>query len=300
MPRDNPSDWQEEDLLALIRTGIEESLELEYKASPSLENIPKNKTEIGKDVSAFANSAGGTLVYGIPEMKGVPQPLDGGIDPLVTTKEWLEQVIHGGIRPRLDMHINPVSLTTQHPGRVAYVIRIPRGLTAHQASDHRYYKRSNFRLVPMEDHEIRDVMNRSRHPIIEPVFSFKESRSAQSSSLVLRIALRNVGAMRARDIKIVVAIPYGLFSCKYSKFVGGTTQIEDKNYSTYTLQRADLIIFPDDEIPLTDHFGPIDAQNRTSPLEILTSSLHELRWKIYADDMPPKEGRLLLRDIRAS
>jgi hypothetical protein len=294
MPLDHPSDWQEEDLLALIRDRIEESLELEYKASPSLEDNPKNKKEIGKDVSAFANSAGGTLVYGIPEMKGVPQPLDGGLDPIVTTKEWLEQVIHGGIRP-----INPVPLSTQHVGRVAYVISIPQGLTAHQASDYRYYKRSNFQLVPMEDHEIRDVMNRSRHPIIEPVFSFNDNRERRPS-LYLRIVLRNIGAMRARDIKIVVAIPHGLFSSEHSQFVGGTTRIEEQTYSTFALQRTDLIIFPEDELPLTDQFGPISSLDRIHQIQILTSPLYDLRWKIYADDMPPKEGRLLLKDIPVS
>jgi hypothetical protein len=223
--------------------------------------------------------------------------LDGGLDPSITTKEWLEQVIHGQIRPRLDVHINPVPLTTQHPCRVAYVICIPQGITAHQASDKRYYKRFNFRSVPMEDHEIRDVMNRSRHPIIEPVFSFMENRSAQPPSLALRIALRNVGAMRARDIKIVVAIPPDLFSAQFSNFVGATTQIDGQNYATYTFQRTDLIIFPDDEFPLTHQYGPLYTQTRVSPIDIFTSPLYDLRWKIYADDMPPKAGRLLLREI---
>jgi hypothetical protein len=31
---------------------------------------------------------------------------------------------------------------------------------AHQARDYRYYKRHNFNALPMEDYEVRDVMNR--------------------------------------------------------------------------------------------------------------------------------------------
>jgi len=295
MPRDNPSDWQEDDLLALIRDRIEESLQLDYKASRALQNTNEKKTEIGKDVSSFANSAGGTIVYGIVEKNHLPQNLDGELDPTTTTKEWLEQVIHGHIRPRLEVHINPVRLLTQHPGHVAYVVSIPQGMTAHQASDHKYYKRFNFQSVPMEDHEIRDVMNRSRHPIVEPAFSFQENRP--DNSLVLHIALRNIGAIRARDIKLVVAIPKGIFSAESSQFLGGTTQIDDQTYGTYTLQRTDLIIFPIDEFPLTDHYGPIRTKRGVTSLTVLTSPLYDLRWKIYADDMPPKEGRILLKDI---
>jgi len=44
------------------------------------------------------------------------------------------------------------------------VIDVPQSSTAHQASDKRYYKRFNFESVPMEDYEIRDVMQRTEAP----------------------------------------------------------------------------------------------------------------------------------------
>ena len=293
----NSSNWQEADLLALIRGQVEESLELEYKASPSLENTDPRKNEISKDVSSFANSAGGTIVYGITETDGVPQAFDG-LDRSVTTKEWLESVIHGRIRPKVDVHINPIPLTTQQTGKVAYVVSIPQGLTAHQASDHRYYKRHNFQSIPMQDHEIRDVMNRSRHPLVVPEFRFQENKTP-NPTLFLHILLRNVGAMRARDIKLVVSTLPGMFSAEHSQFLGGRKEIGEQIYDTFSIQKTDLIIFPEDEFSLTLTYGPLISTNRISTMDIYTSPLYDLRWKVYADDMPPKEGRILLKDIPA-
>ena len=190
-------------------------------------------------------------------------------------------------------------LTTQHPGRVGYVLSIPQGRTAHQASDGKYYKRFNFIAVPMQDHEIRDVMNRSRHPLVEPVFTFREVRG-DHPTLLLRIVLRNVGAMRPRDIKLVVLIPHRLFSTDLSMHFGqGSREIDGEIYDSFEIQKTDLVIFPDDEFPLTDAYGPLTLAKGVIPIDILTSSLHDLRWKIYADDMPPREGRILLKQIRS-
>ena len=45
------------DLLRLVDEGLEESLTLDYKASPSLSRDGKHPEELCKDVSALANSA---------------------------------------------------------------------------------------------------------------------------------------------------------------------------------------------------------------------------------------------------
>jgi predicted HTH transcriptional regulator len=80
------------DLERLIAEGITESLTLDYKASPSLGKADKQRDELCKDVTAFANSAGGQIVYGMVDDKQVPVRLDDGADPSIT-KEWVEQVI---------------------------------------------------------------------------------------------------------------------------------------------------------------------------------------------------------------
>ena len=121
-----PLQWSEEDLFELISLGEQESLVLDYKASDALGQTDKKKNELSKDVSAFANSAGGTIVYGMLENGHVPTALDSGFDRSIISKEWLEQVINSRIQRRIDgVTINQINLTTSRPGRVAYVVSIP-------------------------------------------------------------------------------------------------------------------------------------------------------------------------------
>jgi predicted HTH transcriptional regulator len=54
-----------EDIQKLIGTQVQESLNLDYKRSSSISN--KARAEIAKDASAFANSDGGLIIYGVEE-----------------------------------------------------------------------------------------------------------------------------------------------------------------------------------------------------------------------------------------
>jgi len=158
--------WDEREVLRLIQNAQEEFLELDFKRADSLKNTDLNKKEIGKDVSAFANTIGGTIIYGIEEAPTAPHAAVN-ISPVntkVTTKEWLEQVINSDIQPRIPgIRITPVNLSSP-PDSAIYVVTIPEGATAYQASDKRYYKRFNFESVPMYDYEIRQIQNRITRP----------------------------------------------------------------------------------------------------------------------------------------
>jgi len=157
-------EWDESDLDLLIQNKVEESLTLDYKASDALEkNNDRKKKELAKDVSAFANSDGGMLIYGIAEDGNVPTRIDEGTDQTFITKEWLEQVISSHVHPAIEgILIKPIPLGSKSPNAVAYVIQIPKAtsLAPHQATDYRYYKRLNFESKPMEDYEVRDLMRR--------------------------------------------------------------------------------------------------------------------------------------------
>ncbi len=158
------SEWTISDLQALIDNAVQESLTLDYKASDALEKSNVSRNEISKDFSAFANSAGGQIVYGIIEHNHVPSNIDNGHDPDVISREWLEQVVNSTIKPRLQgVIIKQISLNN---GWVAYAVEIPQATTfaPHQASDNKYYKRFNFQSVPMEDYEVRDIFGRASAP----------------------------------------------------------------------------------------------------------------------------------------
>jgi hypothetical protein len=162
-----PWEWEEEDIEALIENGVQESLTLDYKRSASLDKRnPKSRIELSKDVAAFANSAGGVLIYGVEEDNHLPKQIDKGCDPQDTTREWIEQIINSTIQRRIDgIRIKQIVLTKKSPGQVLYIVSVPQSKGApHMAVDHVFYKRFNYESAPMEEYEIRDVSNRNSTP----------------------------------------------------------------------------------------------------------------------------------------
>jgi hypothetical protein len=159
----------EEDLRHIL--GHYESVRLDFKASALLdqptERIIKQLTE---DVSAFANTEGGVVVIGLSEgkkgKKSVAVEIDEGIDPVKVQPEWLEQIIASNISPPIPgLTVRPIPLSGDKAGRVAYVVTVPKGVTAYQARHSLlYYGRTEFAAVPLHDNVIRLLMTRGRVP----------------------------------------------------------------------------------------------------------------------------------------
>lgn len=293
-------EWVEEDLLRMIDEAEQESITLDYKACDSLERTDGKKNEISKDVSAFANSAGGVIVYGMREVNHIVTELDGGFDLNTITKEWLEDVIQGRIHPRIhDVHINPIKLTTHSPGKVVYAVTIPQSNTAHQAHDKRYYKRFNFKSEPMEDHEIRDVMNRLKFPLLVPKFSTRLiDRQQWTFEYILNIRIENKGPIAAHTWKIVLWIPLSLSSKVKGFDKQEVVEIPSRAYGYQWFEQGRLenrIIFPEEEIPVAgiEFVYKID----TTRLDRNESGEPFLRWKISADNMPPQKGEVFLSSM---
>lgn len=169
MKRKHSAEYQE--IKKLVEDKVTESLTLEYKSIDALQKSDLCKNEISKDVSAFANSAGGVLIYGVTEKNGVPVRIDEGVDPKLISKEWIEQVISSRIQRKIDgIKIQQINLPLKRD-RVIYKVQIPQSDRApHQASDHKFYKRQNFRAVSMEEYEIRDMSLRSSSPDLKIEF----------------------------------------------------------------------------------------------------------------------------------
>ena len=153
-----------DDITALIDNEAEESVHLDFKAAGSLSKDDKKKTEIAKDVSAFANSDGGIIVYGIEEQEHKAHALSY-IDGNTYTKEWLEQVIQDNIQRRIEgLEIFPIRDNGDITKSI-YIVKIPRSSnTPHMSADKCYYKRNNFRSVKMEEYEVRDLFYREATP----------------------------------------------------------------------------------------------------------------------------------------
>jgi len=306
------SEWTQQELDRRIADKVEEGQSLEYKAAGALGKSDGKKREITKDVSAMANAAGGEIIYGIKEYdekdrRHLPEKIDP-IDRLEFSKEWLEQVI-GGIAPRIEgLRIYPVDLDTGATD-VAYVVEIPQSMTAHQANDFRYYQRQNFRVVPMHDYQIRDVMNRGIAPSATVEFTgvkvgVDESRTHHYK---LQVVVRNEGVVVIEAFKLQFLFPRyaeGVGAEKGSLFkqerIGVAVDNYDEGRDVMIVVRSKERIFPKDYVDLTSVIGFKYHWSQELLLRFLDSVRAGemlLRWTLYADSMPFKEGEIALAEL---
>lgn len=171
----HPWEWRLEHLQALVDNKAAEDLHIEYKESRLLAKKDNCVGELTKTVSAFNNSDGGVIVIGMRERREGKKRYPGGFDEGVCesdfNKTWLVQIINSNINPSIpDLRVNLVKLAGEQEGRVVCVIYVPKGTTAVQAKDLRYYLRVEDQSVPMRDFHIRDVNNRSLGPDLRMSF----------------------------------------------------------------------------------------------------------------------------------
>lgn len=183
-----------EDLQRLIQNEVQESLHLDYKGS---QGLTTEKNDVAKDVSAFANSDGGLIIWGITESGHKPTAVDSGVDHIRYNREWLENVITSNIAPKVNgIVIVQIPLSDSAS---AFAVKIPKSYRGpHQdRTSNRYYKRFNFKAEPMEDYEIADV--RARSLVVPTLISFDiEIRHA----VLVYFTIANVGKAVARDVQL--------------------------------------------------------------------------------------------------
>ncbi len=294
-----PKIWTESKLRNFITGEIEESLTLEYKSAEALERSDYKKKEITKDVSAMANAAGGIIIYGISEFnesdkRHLPEKLSP-VDRTEFPREWVEQIINA-IRPRIDgIVIHSVNLSSGENDAV-YIIEIPQSNTAHQASDHRYYKRFNFQSVPMEDYEVRDVMFREQTPDILLNFLIEITHSDNQTFYNLIIQARNFGSTFAQYVACLLDVPVIVLHDIKNKINvkdGGkyyrhrlfnlNQEFGDENFkASFPLLRNMSMSW---KIPLKEDLAEFDK------------NALELKWTVYADNALPKEGKINFSEI---
>jgi hypothetical protein len=292
------SEWNLQRVQSLINNQIEESLTLEYKAAGSLAKDDKKRIEITKDVSAMANSAGGVIIYGVSEhpdknRSHFPEKLDP-IDRAIISKEWLEHII-GNIQPRIQsIIIHPVAISdADHENHAIYVVEIPQSDTAHQAQDHRYYKRYNFVSVPMDDYEVRDTMFRLKHPKISLELSIGEAKTKSGFSCpeVVVTAVNN-GNVFAQYVQVFLGMPkcflltasereeqmpFELVICRLSNEHNGRfTPILPGTSMVLKTYRLPLLMLKRQEV------------EKINPL---------IPWTIHVDNAPKADGEILFNEI---
>jgi hypothetical protein len=169
-----PWDWEYADIQQLVDDHERESATLEYKACGALRPqegtaIEDIRIEISRDVSAFANAGGGTIIYGVREYsdRHIPERIDDGFAPDERIDhEWLEQVINTRIGPKIPgIRIKPITIPNSNS--IIIVVHVPQSyIGPHQAADKLFYQRHNFERRVMEWYQIEDVRNRAQGPLL--------------------------------------------------------------------------------------------------------------------------------------
>ncbi len=323
--------WDEARVQQYIDDGVEESLNLDYKAAGALAKTDGKRKEVTKDVSAMANSDGGIIIYGVTENGHLP----GNIDPVNRqefSKEWLEHVI-SNIRPRIDnLKIHPVTIGSSDFD-VVYIVEIPQSHTAHQATDNRYYKRHNFESVPVQHYEILDILNRQQHPRIELRFTIAvktikiirqhelsnfplnpQRVTRKSKECELRIALVNTGKVFARFVEAIIKVPnHILHESKLPRSSNRSDRLDPGSLVSFKRRntRRDVVGVSGSGIHVYPNYGPArhvpvfpDQNMAVDDIRLIDDFSPAMMkdcviaWTTYADNALPRFGEVTMKDVQ--
>lgn len=296
--------WNFERVRRMIDDGIEESLHLDYKAAGSLAKIDRKKEEIVKDVTAFANSDGGLIIYGVREhtdhaRKHLPSEVEP-INRAEFSKEWLEHVISNAA-PRIHgVRIHPIPIPDDET-KCLYVVEIPKGETAHQSTDFKYYRRYNFESVAMRDHQVRDVMNRIKVPRLELQAYLGMRNPREESSLIFKVT--NVSHRIASRYELVVKMSLKLNGILSSP--KDDDQLMDKDdsghYFGFSLgnDNGNAPLFPKATLFLRKEIRcDVNRFEMTNGQTFIPRPFIDV--KVYADEMPPLQLQFDPKAIRGT
>ena len=262
--------WNGE-LVRLLFDQVPEDSHREYKDKMALLPLhqggggidsQKRALDVSKDVSSFLNSDGGVLIYGVPETndptstggspvplsepEGIGFPREGGRTETVS-KETIERLITDNISPIPDANLFKIT-EVPFEDRIVFFVEVKPGIgNVWQATDKRYYHRSNYENRPMEHNQIEMVRSRSVSSDLKLVFGLsdrweKELRGIRQEEVTIYIGIQNDSNKVAASAYIELGMPNlsveGRGQDVMGPFIGAGTrrvQIEDQYSGAFDL-----------------------------------------------------------------
>ncbi len=169
-------DIKKEDIQQLIDNQVFEGKTLEYKAILPT-NGDEGKKEFLADVSSFANTDGGDIIFGILEDKKEIRK-DFGIEIENTDIEIqrLENIIRDGISPRIDIDIQVISINDK---KSVLMIRVkPSFDSPHRVifkNSNRFFRRNSNGKYEMDVFELKNAFGESG-TLIDKIRDFRKER----------------------------------------------------------------------------------------------------------------------------
>ncbi len=330
------SDWDEDYIKQLPRGEIDW---IEFKGRRgldfSLPSIDESKVleNLSIQISAMANSGGGTIIYGMTDPTDLSerQVDDGGVSLSLkgrNTKEWLEDVIPNLVEfPLSRFSVYALTKDSGSPGsaegRGLIMINVNDSSHApHQARDGKYYVRVGGKARPAGHRIVSDIFNRGSHAEFEVEFSVysetwipkdplgmpglmgRETSPRRSVKLVLTAT--NNGAVFAQFARIFVSIPERFVS-KDNRNEDNAVEIDGMKYFEFgeTNQRRDVVGYNmgypkygsswfDPLLPGLSRSWEFSLHPGLRPDRIGDELVH---WSIHADSAPAAEGKAEFRSL---
>lgn len=272
--------------------------------------VPSFLPALSKQISAFANGAGGRLFIGLDDNGRI----DGGVPTALKrggVRSWLEDVIPGLVDPVLPSfnvyEIQPDTVGSRiRPGCAVYVVEVHASdLAPHQAADYRYYLRIAGKSRPMGNVHIQDVLHRTHHPVVRvqrvapygAVERVTDDARGPKALLSLRVFLVNEGRTLASHVGAEVVLPRALVSRDARARTAGEATVAVTQspgavaffrYQPHPLFPAQHIFFL--RVWLAVHSGNVDQ---------IRNGGATVRCRVFADDAPPWEVETVLADLAA-
>jgi len=194
------------DIEELVQNSQPEGKTIEYKqALPG--RTDSAKKEFLSDVSSFANSAGGNLIYGIKEESGLPIEVCGLSDQNPDAEiQRMESLIRSGIQPRISgVQIRSIPL---HQEKFCIIIRIPRSwalphMVTFKGHD-KFYCRNSAGKHPLDVSELRNLFALS-DATAQRITHFRRERIGKVIAGECPVLLRDGAKL------MIHIIPFGAF-----------------------------------------------------------------------------------------
>jgi len=207
-----------QDIQNLIDNQITESLTLEYKDGR------KKVTDMVKDFSAFANTVGGTIIYGVSERNGIPVSFSWINKRGV--KEQIENIVLSNVQPKIEYYKIKQFENPDNKEESVYVINILESVNVpHMSNDNKYYIRRDFKSEPMDDHEVKNAIFKKglREALLEEI-NYNKDLARKTTSKVNQLY-----PYRPEDRQFLAFIPFRSEAWKSAVSSGLSSIIREHN-----------------------------------------------------------------------